>query len=741
MNKLYLALSVQDTPHREILWNINSSLNSWIMYLTLFLATFVGVLGTLGRIDFWLGGGKNSTPLVTLNEKLLSFSYNGLLQRKVIRKPLAGVIHTLIYLGFLVLFYTTSMVFIDHDLGIKIYQGSYYLLLTVASDIFGLGLIIGVALAAQRRKIEKKSTLHNNPIDYSALIILFFLCLQGFILEGLRIAATQDPWRFYSPVGWLFSLAFNHLSVSALKQIHFLVWWLHTINVFLIVAVFPYTKFFHILTSSLNLFFVRAGPKGKMPPAADLEQLINNSDGSDFSIGVGKISDYNWKQRLDLDACTSCGRCQEACPAFNAGTPLSPKWIILDARNHSLALQANAENNTSSLIPKNFKELDSFFLQKLFFESNGFRKNGIEYLELDSTFRSSNPKVKLANNSVGGDLERLLCSDINQSEALWSCTTCMACVEFCPVGISPLEHILEQRRYLTIMKGELPREAQNTLRALESTNNPYGGNPDREEWFSGLDIKILKPGDNIDYLYWVGCVSAFDKRKQAIAQALCKIMNSAGLSFAVLGNLENCTGDPARRLGDENLFQTLVKNNLEILAKVTFKKIVTHCPHCFNTLKNEYQEFDYDKSLANVPIVHHSQLISELIESKMISLKDQNLDITFHDPCYLGRGNNIFEAPRDTLKSIKGLKIIEMEESREKGKCCGAGGGHFWMDLKNGERINEARIKQVKATNSAIVATACPFCLHMLEDGTKNLSLEEEIKVRDIAEIVASNLQ
>jgi Fe-S oxidoreductase/nitrate reductase gamma subunit len=730
-------------PHREILWNIDSLANQIVMYLTLVLACIVGLMGVWGRVSFWLSGVNLLTPLPALHIRLASLTKNAAFQKKVVSKPLAGTIHTLMYLGFLVLFYTTTMVFIDHDLGIKIYQGSYYLLLTVASDLFGLGLIIGLALAWQRRKISSKSDLHTQSVDSWALIILFFLCLQGFILEGIRIAVTDDPWFFYSPVGWGVSYLFHNLSSEKAKGLHFFVWWVHTLNVFLLIAIFPYTKFFHLISSSVNLFFIRSEPKGAILSAPDIAKFLESPEADNFKLGVGSIKDYNWKQRLDLDACTSCGRCQEACPSFNAGTPLSPKWIILDARNHSLALQSSGQLETlhKDLRPAVLKKLDGFLLQHLFLEKNGFVNEGNLYRETNPEKRSSNHKVKLANDTLGGDSERLICGDINQTEALWSCTTCMACVEACPVGINPLEHIIEQRRYLTTMQGELPREAQNTLRSLESTANPYGGSESRETWFNDLDVPLLRDGDTIDYLYWVGCITAFDKRKQDIAKALCKILKTAGLSFAVLGNLEGCTGDPARRLGEENLFQTLVKNNLKTLSKVTFNKIVTHCPHCLNTLKNEYSDFDYDNILTNTPIVHHSELIEELIRNDRIKLNENDLVVTFHDPCYLGRGNGIYEAPRSSLKAIKGLKIVEMVESKEKGKCCGAGGGHFWMDLKNGRRINESRVEQINKTKAGTVATACPFCLHMLEDGVKNLNLESEISVKDIAEITVANLQ
>jgi Fe-S oxidoreductase len=325
----------------------------------------------------------------------------------------------------------------------------------------------------------------------------------------------------------------------------------------------------------------------------------------------------------------------------------------------------------------------------------------------------------------------------------WSCNTCYACVQACPVGINHVDQIVENRRNLALMHGEIPHEAQSTLRALENRANPYGDPNDRANWLEGLDVTILKPGDSVDYLYWVGCVSAYDPRKQKIARSLVTIMNHAGLSFGILGTAEGCTGDPARRLGEENLFQTLAKNNIETLSKITFKVLVANCPHCFNTIKNEYPEFGNLGGGRSPEIIHHSQLLRRLLADGKISLSDEGPDagaITFHDPCYLGRYNDEYEAPRAALKKVKGLAILEMEESREKGLCCGAGGGHFWMDLKIGERVNVIRTEQAAATGATRIATACPFCMQMMEDGVKLTNNESALDVRDIAEVIAERL-
>jgi Fe-S oxidoreductase len=317
----------------------------------------------------------------------------------------------------------------------------------------------------------------------------------------------------------------------------------------------------------------------------------------------------------------------------------------------------------------------------------------------------------------------------------------MACVQACPVGINHVDQIVGNRRHMALMEGSIPAEAQPTLRAIEMRGNPYGAPEDRANWLQGLPVKVLSPGDSVDYLYWVGCVSAYDQRKQKIAKSLVSIMNKAGLSFGVLGSLEGCTGDPARRLGEENLFQTMAKQNIELLKSVSFKYLVANCPHCFNTIKNEYPQFGNLSDGAAPEIIHHSVLLKKLLAEEKVSLKGGDLkDITFHDPCYLGRYNEEYDAPRSTLKSVKGLRILEMERSRENGLCCGAGGGHFWMDLKVGERVNTIRVKEAAETGASTVATACPFCMQMMEDGVKLTDNEHKLDVRDIAEVIAERL-
>jgi Fe-S oxidoreductase/nitrate reductase gamma subunit len=722
------------------MWNLNTLPNVVALYGLLVVALAIGVNGILQRSLLWRAGRPSPESLGHWWWRLNDLIQHGFLQRKVSRgKSGSAIAHLLVYFGFLVLTFTTTMVFIHHDLGIKIYQGQFYLWVTMFSDVFGILLLAGVLYFGYRRFMQKVDAVHVSPNDSFILVMLAVLVVQGFALEGLRIHATNDPWQLYSPIGWLFAKSVWFLSVERTKDIHFVMWWFHTLTVYAFVALFPYTKFFHMVSSPLNLFFARTErPKGALPFIGDIEKLMET--GEEFSLGLGTIKDYTWKNLLDLDACTQCGRCQEVCPAYLTGKPLSPKWVILDTRNHAHALQAEGTLPVQTGINPG-AALDRSLMANVTLPFNSLRQTA-EGFDATGMYRAKNPLVQNSVRTLGGSADAKIAGDVMDPMTFWSCNTCMACVQACPVGINHVDQIVGNRRHLTMMEGQLPHEAQATLRSLESRANPYGPQEDRAKWLDGLGVRQLQPGDAVDYLYWVGCVSAFDPRKQKIAKSLVTIMQRAELSFGVLGSMEGCSGDPARRLGEENLFQTLAKQNIELLKSVSFKTLVANCPHCFNTIKNEYPQFGNLGEGKQPEIIHHSVLLRRLLESEKLPLKEEALkEVTFHDPCYLGRVNDEYEAPRKTLKSVKGLKILEMERSRENGLCCGAGGGHFWMDLKIGERVNSVRAEEAAATGASTVATACPFCMQMMEDGVKLTNNETKLDVRDIAEVIAERLQ
>lgn len=726
-----------ETASREILWNVNSLSTVVGMYSIFAFAMLIGLLGIWRQVELWSFGQAAPEYLGSWASRFSSMFEWGLMQRGVIREKTAALAHSLIYIGFVALFFATTMVFIDHDLGIEIYNGKFYLAVTILSDVLGFAALLGTALIAKTRYLDKPDRLHNAPADVMALVVLAVLLIQGFVLEGLRIHVTHDPWAAYSPIGLITAKFFWFLSPAAARDIHAFFWWFHAISVFAVIALLPYTKAFHIIASPLNLFFKDSNrEKGELKNPGDIATLIDK--GEDFNIGTASIKDYSWKALMDLSACTSCGRCQAVCPAYITDKPLSPKWLILDTRNHALLL--NAKNSLGkTFIPKLLGKLDKFLTVNFFLKSSGITEEGGNF-KFDIANRSANQSSNNSLLSLGGKPEDLIAGEVLDSNVFWSCTTCRACVEACPVGINHVEHIIENRRNMALMRGEIPTEAQSSLRKIETQGNPFGPREERSKWLDGELVKIVKPGDSVEYLYWVGCVSAFDKRKQKIAKSLVKIMKAADLDFGILGNAECCTGDPARRLGEENLFQSSAKTNIETLKAVKFKYLVANCPHCFNNIKNEYPQFGDISEGREIKIIHHSQLINTLINSGKIKVNQEKDSYTFHDPCYLGRYNDEYEAPRNALKASS-LKVVEMEQSKNKGLCCGAGGGHFWMDLKIGTRVNSVRTDQAAETGASKIATACPMCLQMMEDGVKLTNREDKLEVKDIAEVVAANLR
>ena len=731
---LVLSMSIEiSSAGREVLWNIPQPVNSIIMYSLFGLSLVVFFYGIYRRVQIWNAGTKANLGRSSISDRfrhLLSYAY---LRKGVNREKTPALFHSLILWGFLVLLFTTTMVAF-HEYIYPIYKGSFYLAVTILSDFFGFFLLLGLWLAYQRRFIAKPDRLNSSPADTIMLGALALMVVQGYFLEGMRISATSDQWAWYSPLGLVFSLPFNYLPVSLTKLSHFMMWWFHTVTVFAFIGSLPYTKFFHIISSSLNIYYTNLDrPNGALSSPGDIEKIMEEalsaSDDADFIIGSPTIKDLTWKERLDLDACTGCGRCQSVCPAYAADKPLSPKWLILDLRDHMLATDRPVTSNKLFSI---LNKVDSFLLNKL---TLSYRFNNSKF----NSSRSFNKEVQSTAKAVGVDINAKLAGEVLDEKVFWSCTSCRACEEVCPVGISHLDIIGDVRRSLALMDAAIPSEAQASLRAIETRGNPFGPAESRADWANGLSVKILSAGEEVDVLYWVGCVSAFDKRKQSIARSMVQIMNTANVNWGMLGNRECCTGDPARRLGEENLFQTSVKTNLGTIRSVKFKRIVANCPHCFHSLKNEYPDFG-NLSDAAFEIIHHTQFIQELIDLKKIEISKTDAEkITFHDPCYLGRYNKVYDEPRETLVHL-GKKNVEMSDNKEKSKCCGAGGGHYWFDMKQGQRINVQRVLQAKETSANTIATGCPFCMQMLEDGVKITENEGNLRVKDIAELVAESL-
>lgn len=658
------------TPTREIYWNVSAV---WVMYALLVPTLLISGYGFYLRYRLWRSGKPEQRFDHTLQrlKQVLIYAFG---QRRVLDNVFAGLFHILIFFGFAILFIGTLVVMIHEDFGFHIMQGNFYLLFqSLALDLFGLLSILGAFIALYCRYILKPQRLHSSWRDATILVLLLAILLTGFLIEGLRIVATGDPWATWSPVGLATGkLVSAFLPPEALRPVHLFLWWFHLLLVFGFIAWIPYSKLLHIFTSQANIYLRSLELKGAMLKPIDVETAE--------SFGVKSINQMTWKGLFDLDACTECGRCQDACPAFRTGKPLSPKAFILDLRQ--------------------------------LLDSNGSR-----------------PAV----HGMDGDFEEPLIGRGISEETLWSCTTCMACMQVCPVFIEHVPKIVEMRRHLVMEEGKFPETMQRALRSLEARGHPFpGSSASRIDWCQGLNVKILSDSGPVEYLYWVGCSMALNDRNQKTARAFARLLEDAGVDFAILGQEERCSGDPARRIGNEYLFETLVRRNIDLLKSRQVKKIITTCPHCFNTLKNEYPQFG-----GNFEVWHHSQMLAELVEQGRLKPSvGTDRKITFHDPCYLGRYNDIYNEPRAVLEALPTTRAVEMAEHRERSFCCGAGGGRMWIEEPRDKRVNSKRVQQALETGAEIVAVACPFCTTMLEDGVKASMVEEKLKVVDIAELV-----
>ncbi|MDB4897450.1 MAG: putative iron-sulfur cluster-binding protein, partial [Firmicutes bacterium] len=680
------------SPTREVYWNIS---HIWVMYLLLIPALSAFVWGCYQRLRAWRLG----QPADRFNrwpERIRHLIKFGVLQERIVRNPLVGVMHSSLSWAMLLLFIGTTVVAIDTDLRIHIMHGQFYLYFqSLILDVAGALATIALGIAVLHRYVLKPARLRENrpgtapPGDGLMLGWLFLIFVQGFIVEGIRITMTNDPWGAWSPVGkWVGQLLAAVLPPAGMLALHKGMWWFHLVTVFTWIAAIPYTKMFHVFTSPLAILFADLTPKGEVIGTMDFATAER--------FGVSALTDFTWKDLLDLDACTACGRCQDVCPAYAAGQPLSPKNLILDLRDHMTAEMERLHRDP---------------LRALF--------RGSAYAEASET-------------------PRQMVGDVIKPETLWACTTCRACMEACPVEIEHVPKIIGMRRHLTMEQAEIPNTVAVALQSLEDRQHPYkGAAASRTDWTEGLDVPVMADVQQVDVLYWVGCTAAFDPRNQKVARAFAQVMQHAGVSFAILGKEESCCGDPARRTGQEFLYDMVAKQNVDTLKGYQFKRIVTACPHCLNALLNEYKPYG-----ADFEVVHHTQLLKELADEGKLSLRGEHAEtVTFHDPCYLGRYNDVFDAPRELLEELPMVTTLEMGRNRSNSMCCGAGGGHAWME-EQGTRVNHLRAQEAVETGAGTVGTGCPFCLQMMEDGVKTVTGGDGgVKVRDLAELVLQALE
>ena len=679
--------------HREVFGGIPTALQV-AFYTVIPMMLIWGSLRFADRTRNWERGAPDKRKTTTKNVKRRLADYrSGVYMRTLLRDSAAGLMHSMIYFGFLVLLGVTTVLEIDHQMpeALKFLHGDVYRGYALTGDVAGLVFTGGVVWAIIRRYIQRPYRIRIKTKAEHALIlgVLLAIGVTGFGAEMFRIAQGQaagvnlDHER-WSVVGYPLAQLVNGASAQTLTTWHQGWWVAHVLTFIVFLAILPITMLRHMFTSPLNMYLKdRERPKGAM------KAMPNLTETSLESFGVHVIEEFTWKQLLDLDACTMCGRCTSVCPAHATGKPLDPREIILKSGEVMAATAAHAPGGKVS--PP----------------------------------LSADAEIKIGANLL---FERIT------AEEIWSCTSCKACDEICPVNIEILDKILDMRRYLSLMESNFPAQLGNAYRAMENQGNPWGmSQTDRGEWAKDLDVQILDPGAPFasEYLYWVGCAGSFDDKNKKVTQSMAKLLKRAGIDVAILGPSEMCTGDSARRSGNEYLFQMLAMPNVEMLNTMGVQKIITQCPHCFNTLKNEYPQLG-----GNYEVIHHSQLLEDLIESGKLDVTNATLEerITYHDSCYLGRHNDVYIAPRKVVGSIKGIEIVEMPRNGTKGMCCGAGGARMWMEEDIGTKVNDERAREAIATGATRIATACPFCYIMLDDGVKGAGKDEsQIKVGDIA--------
>jgi len=630
-----------------------------------------------------------------LNMLAVAFSQWSNLKTLTLRDP-ASVGHALMFWG-LGLFFIAYFIFIGLGAGFGLFTvlsgSAFETVFFSILDIAALLVIVAMIWVVIKRyiikpeRLKRKETTGEKVLQPLLITVITGLMVLHYCLEGFGYAAYGIP-NSWPPVGVAFasSLVSAGIPRDSLATVYQSLWWLNFIILLGALIYAPRSKHLHPLFSFSNLAFKNLNPKGALK-AIDIQKKEE--------WGVSKIQDFSWKQLLDGYACTWCGRCHTVCPAQLSGKPLSPRELILGMKEHLLAVGPDLLKARKAATPAAADE-------------------------------SAGAEVPPEN------LGKALIGDVISEDAIWACTTCWACQEVCPSYNEPMNEIIELRRHLQL--AAVTETAREPLKNLRVRGNPWRGTMyARTDWAEGLDIKIIGEDSHVDVLYWVGCTEALEDRSLKVAQAVAKLMKQAGVNFGILGEEEMCCGDPARRLGAEHLFQMLAMNNIQLFSSYNIKRIVTACPHCFNTLKNEYPRFG-----GQFEVSHHSQFIADLIRKNILKINQaREAVITYHEPCYLGRYNDIYQPPRQVLKGIPGVTLVEMEHNRRDGFCCGGGGGRMWLEEKMGQRISEMRLSQAINTQAQVVATACPFCLQMLEDAARVKEVGESLKIRDIAELVA----
>ncbi|HBX76274.1 MAG TPA: iron-sulfur protein [Acidimicrobiaceae bacterium] len=669
---------------REMFLNIPHAIVPVFYIATIVLVIWGGVAFS-HRMRNWNRGLPENRRTTAKNVKKRAARLRaGLYMQTLLRDPAAGIMHSLIYFSFIVLLAVTTIgeINLQAPPALKFLHGGVYQGYALVADVAGIAYLLGLFMAIYRRYIAKvyRIRIKSKPEHAIILGVMTAIGITGFGAEAFRIALMGMPeYEKYSILGYpLATLIKDSTHLSGGHQIF---WVLHIASFLAFLFILPSTMLRHMFTAPINMYLSeRDRPKGAMKAMPNLMETELES------FGASTIEEFTWKQLLDTDSCTMCGRCTSVCPAHATGKPLDPREIVLKTGE---IMAATGDPVVSPPL-------------------------------------GTDREITIGASSL---FERIT------SEEVWSCTTCKACDEICPVNIEILDKILDMRRYLSLMESDFPSELGGAYRGMENSGNPWGmSQTERADWTKGIEgIEVLAGGEPLEaeYLYWVGCAGSFDDKNRKVTQSMAKLLQRAEIDFAILGPAENCTGDPARRSGNEYIFQMLAMQNIETLDGMGVKKIITQCPHCFNTLANEYPQLG-----GHYEVVHHSQFLEWLIDQGKLDMTDARLDerIVYHDSCYLGRHNDVYTAPRKVLGSLKGIEIVEAERNGTKGMCCGAGGARMFMEEHIGKNINVERAQELIGTGASRIATACPWCYIMIDDGAKAQGLEDDqVKVADIA--------
>ena len=658
--------------------------------------------------------GKKAEFDHSMKERLEAILVKVFGQKKLLKDKKSGTIHVMMFYGFLLVqFGAIDMIVKGLSPGSHLPLGPLYPAFTFFQELVTLMILTAVVWAFYRRYIEAIARLKKGFKAGLVLLFIGLLMISVLFAGGMEIIWHDAGYSWSAPVASGIAFLFSWINETAAIALFFFFWWIHLLVLLTFMVYVPQSKHAHLIAGPVNVFLGRTHKVGQL-------SSINFEDESQETYGVNTIEDFNQKQLVDLYACVECGRCTNMCPATATGKILSPMDLIVKLRDH-LTEKGAAVTSRTPWVPA--------------YAFSNTAGNQIAYQS-----RSQQETAAAAEGLVSGDL----IGNVITEEEIWACTTCRNCEDQCPVENEHVDKIIDMRRHLVLMEGKMDSDVQRAITNIERQGNPWGiSRKERENWRDLRDDIVVptvkekeKAGEEFEYLFWVGSMGSYDNRSQKIAASFAKIMNEAGISFAILGNKEKNSGDTPRRVGNEFLFQDLAQKNIETFQKHNITKIVTIDPHAYNSLKNEYPEFGLEAE-----VYHHTELLYDWIkEGKLKPKHEVNERITYHDSCYLGRYNEVYDPPREILRSIPGVEVIEMDRNRENGMCCGAGGGLMWTEEDTGSRINVTRTEQALSVKPSVIGSACPYCLTMMSDGTKAKEVEEEVATLDIVEILERSI-